>query len=190
MYENVMNFFFLSGTLHYALPNYFGIIIISLIYYFFFFYLNNPAQSSTKRQVVGRNCRVHFYVHIPTGVQDGWVATLLLQVLNYRTTLIYYLIFISLAVINLYINLKIGYLISIDKKWNITVWNWLYTGFIENRLSYLKLIHLFVLSISALSLLKINCYGNQNQELSVQISFVQQRAYWRICNLKFINLHS
>ena len=48
--------------------------------FFIFFYLNNPAQSSTERQVVGRNCRVHFYVHIPAGVRDVRVATLLLQV--------------------------------------------------------------------------------------------------------------
>ena len=49
------------------------------------FYLNNPKQSSTEKHVVGRNCRVHFYDHVPTGVRDGRNATLLLQVLNYRT---------------------------------------------------------------------------------------------------------
>ena len=41
------------------------------------YYLNNPEQSSTERQVVGRKCRVHFYVHIPTGVRDERDATLL-----------------------------------------------------------------------------------------------------------------
>ena len=46
----------------------------------FFYYLNNPEQSLIKRQVVGRNCRVHFYVHISAGVRDGRDATLQLQV--------------------------------------------------------------------------------------------------------------
>ena len=41
----------------------------------------SPEQSSTDRQVVMRNCRVHFHVHIPTGVRDGQGATLLLQFL-------------------------------------------------------------------------------------------------------------
>ena len=47
---------------------------------FYFFYFNNLAQSSIERQVVGRNCRVHFSFHILTGVRDGRDDTLLLRV--------------------------------------------------------------------------------------------------------------
>ena len=50
--------------------------LIILIFFKYFLFFN----SSTDRQVVGRNCRVQFYEHIPTGVRDGRDATLLLQV--------------------------------------------------------------------------------------------------------------
>ena len=49
-------------------------------YIIYFIYLNNPEQSSAEGRFVGRNCRFHFYVHIPTSVRDRRDATLLLHV--------------------------------------------------------------------------------------------------------------
>ena len=42
---------------------------------------SSRLETNIYKFIVGRNCRVFFYVHKPTGVRDGRFATLLLQLI-------------------------------------------------------------------------------------------------------------
>ena len=55
-------------------------ICIDIYITYYLLFKQPSAVFYIERQVVGRNCKVHFYVHVPKGVRDGRVATLLLKV--------------------------------------------------------------------------------------------------------------